>query len=174
LCATKYTSDDLVFEKLTQETDLSGFCCKKDQDDDPLEVDDFIHNYSKDHLEKKLSATWLCKHGEQIVGAISLSMSSIRVDDLTEEEAYLLEGLPFKQIPVLLLGQIGTDVDHRRRNVCKEMCDFGISAAARMSKDIGCRYVALSTIQELVHVYERIGFIRKNINKQRIVMTQRI
>ena len=171
---SKYTSDDLVFEKLAQDTNLNGFCCRIDDEDDPLEVNDFIHNYAKDHLEKKLSTTYLCMYKAQIVGVISLSMSSIYLSDLPEEEAQSLGDLPFKQIPVLLLGQIGTDIKHRRRSVCREMCDFSIAAAARLSEDVGCRYIALSTVQEKVPVYKKIGFIRKASKKDRVILTQRI
>ena len=140
LCQKKYTSADLTIEELTQDTDLSGFCCDAGNGDDPMEVNDYIINYAKDHLEKKLSKTYLCYYGSEIVGAIAMSMGSIYLKDLPPEEIAKLGDLDFKQVPVLLLGQIGTDVKHRRRGVCREMCDFALGIASKLSEEVGCRY----------------------------------
>lgn len=170
----KYTMADLNIEELTQETDLSGFCCDAGKGDDPMEVNDYILNYSKDHLEKKLSKTYLFYHGSEIVGAIAMSMGSIYLKDLPPDEVAELGELDFKQVPVLLLGQIGTDVNHRRRGVCREMCEFALGIASKLSEEVGCRYVALATITEKVPIYESCGFIRKTSKKPRVIMAQRI
>jgi len=108
------------------------------------------------------------------VGAIAMSMGSIYLKDLPPEEIAKLGDLDFKQVPVLLLGQIGTDVKHRRRGVCREMCDFALGVASKLSEEVGCRYAALATYPEKVPIYESCGFTRKASEKQRVVMAQRI
>lgn len=174
MCQKKYTDADLTVLELTQETDLSGFCCDAGNGDDPKEVNDFIINHAKDHLAKKLSKTYLFYYGSELVGVISISMGSIYLKDLPPEEVAELGDLDFKQVPVLLLGQIGTDVNHRRRGVCREMCDFAVGIASKLSEEVGCRYAALATYPKIVPIYESCGFTRKTTGKQRVIMAQKI
>ncbi len=115
-----------------------------------------------------------CTQEGVIVGVISVSMGSIKLKDLPPDELEDIGKIEFDDIPVLLLGQIGTHVCHRRHGVCREMCDFGVSIAARLSEEIGCRYVALATKQEKVPIYESCGFKRKTLEKKRVVMAQRV
>ena len=169
----KFTFEDFKnnIQILSRDHDLSDFCCDFE---DELGVNEFIHVEAFNYQNMNLGITYLFFHREKCLGFITLSMGSINLEELTEEEARKMGAKPFNHFPALLIGQIGTHNDFRERHIGTIMVNYALGMADRMCEEIGCRYLSLVTTQSKITIYTRMGFEVKNSGKKRIVMAQRV
>lgn len=156
---------------LSEEHDLSEFCCDFE---DESGVDDFIHFEALGFQTLQLGTTYLFYYKEKCLGFITLAMASIRLKELEEEEADKMGEKAISSFPSLLIGQLGTHNDFRRKGIGSILIEFALGMADSLSNQIGCRYVSLVTRPGLVHFYQKLGFSTKNPGKERVVMAQRV
>jgi GNAT superfamily N-acetyltransferase len=135
---TKYSSPD----------EFTDFVCEKKG------YIDFVRlpNEAMRHQELKLGITYVFKHGTKSVGFVTLAMSALRRKNLPEQSK---KEKPHPDVPSLLLGQMARDSAHRGKDVGKVMMTFVLDTAAKLSKQIGCRFVILDAENDKVAHYEK-------------------
>lgn len=167
---SKFQLEDLSYEKLSEDVDLSSFCCDKG---DELGVDEFIHNEALDYQKGLYGVTYLFYYNDEVVGFVTLAMGSVRANELPEG----MEADPDMEIstfPSLLIGQIGVDNRFRKRDTGRIMCEWCVGMAAEFAKSIGCRYISAVTEKTKIGFYEKCGFKTRNPKKRRIVMVRKV
>ena len=165
----KIKPEELTVEKLSIETDLSSFCCSNE---DETGVDEFIHDEALKYQEEKMGTTYLFYYGEILVGFATISMNSIKIDESPDEEK--LEWIGLKRIPVVYIGQLGTDNSYRKRDIGKIICDWCTAKAEELSEEIACRYIVLHTYSSKIDFYTKCNFETTDPTKKDILMVRKI
>lgn len=161
---------ELSFRKLTEDVELSSFCCDKD---DELGIDEFIHSEALDYQKGHYGVTYLFYHSNEIVGFVTVAMGSVRAKELPEEMETNDESR-IKTFPSLLIGQLGVDNKYRKRNLGSILCDWCVGLAVELSDRIGCRYVSPVTNKNKIDFYRKCEFKTENPNKERIMLVRRV
>ena len=139
--------------KILEKTDdLSTFACDKD---DPMGLDEFIHEEAIQFQKEKLGITHLFLYKEQIVGFATLAMSEIEVK---EAPSLLSAGIKVKNFPALLIGLLAVHNDYRDRHVGRIICLWCLEIAKELSREVGCRLVVVLTEGKTVEFYKKSGF----------------
>lgn len=145
--------DQIWFKKLEMADDISAFHCNNDDDSG---CEDFIHkeNEAKQYQKERHGITYLFYYGDQMVGYVTLAMSSISAERL-EEGA---EGIRLRFYPCLFIGRVAVDNEWRHRDIGTYIADWATGLALELSEQIGCRYVVLEAKESKVQFYSGIGF----------------
>lgn len=101
------------------------------------------------------------KSGQRLVGFFSVSMSSIQTKKLEAVE-HVPDAHAIYSYPVVLLGQLGVDREHRHQGIGSMMINFCVGLAQEFSGRIGCRYVVLQTSQDRTELYRKLRFIQSS------------
>lgn len=149
--------DKLQFDKLTENDRLSQLDCTEKDGSDPLEIQKFVQGNAARFQKANLSAVYVVRYEDEIVGCFSLSMFAINVERLAITEK--VKEAAFKSYPAMLLGQMCTNKKDRGRNIGSYVCKFAVGLAQELSSKVACRYVMLHTNKERVSFYERNEFI---------------
>ncbi len=113
-------------------------------------------NQAKRLEAENTSVTYLFRVGSDIIGYVTLAMSSLKRSDLPKS---LQDSHRFSKIPCLLLGQMARDKRYRNKGVGKIMVAWVRSRAYELSREVGCRFVILDAELDRKDHYERyLGF----------------
>jgi predicted N-acetyltransferase YhbS len=83
------------------------------------------------------------------MGSISVEATNLRLDFFDDKVRY----------PALLLGRVAVDNDFRKRDIGRCMCMWAVGLARKLSRQLGCRFVVLSTKDESrITFYKKCGF----------------
>jgi GNAT superfamily N-acetyltransferase len=165
----KFNSSDLTVERLSDEHDLSIFCCSQD---DISYVDEFIHKEALRYQDENMGVTHLFFYTDEIVGFVTLSMTYIEGKDAPDPQSLAYFGN--KKPPSMLIGQIGVDNKCRKRGLGRVLCQWCEGLAIKLNDKVGCRYLVLHTEKELIGFYEKCGFITKKPNKDSPLMVKKV
>ncbi|MGD0160685.1 MAG: GNAT family N-acetyltransferase [Candidatus Bathyarchaeia archaeon] len=139
--------------KILEETDdLTSFDCSTN---DTMELNLFIHSEAIPYQKEKLGITYLFLYNDLIVGFVTLAMSKIEAKWMPSVFRAKTE---IKDYPALLVGQLATRNDYRKRKIGKTMCLWCLENAKQLSEKIGCRLVIVFTKGKLNEFYEKCGF----------------
>lgn len=166
---SKIPPGDFMLSPLKEASELVSFDCSKD---DPTNVNDFYRKDAWNYHVNGLSSTTLFKYRDEVVGCISLCMSSIRNDGRVPEPGAL--DWFGSRIPALFVGQMATHNNHRNRGVSKNMLIYAYGLAVGISRKIGARYVWLETDGSLVGFYEKCGFKTFDRRAEYVLMFRKI
>lgn len=133
----------------------------RDDGSDPLGVHNFAQVRAQSYGRNKLSVIWGVKSGQRLIGFFSVSMSSIQTKKLEAVE-HVPEAPTIYSYPVVLLGQLGVDREHRHKGIGSTMIKFCVGLAQELSGRIGCRYIVLQTSQDRTDLYRKLRFIRSS------------
>jgi len=165
----RFTAEDLTVDILSEEYDLSSFDCSQD---DHSGVNEFIHKEALMYQEENMGKTYLFFYGEEIVGFTTISMTHIEQKEAPDSDD--LEYFGRKKPPAMLIGQLGVHNRLRGRELGGWLCSWCEGKAIELSGEVGCRYVALHTEQELIPFYEKNGFETTKPNKKSPIMVKKI
>ena len=156
-------SEELRFEELASQQ-LGSFDCRVNGKDEQG-LQEFIEKEARDYREKNLGVTYLVLLKGQVVGFLTLAMTSIRLERMMGEEK--IAGVPFENYPALLVGRLAVDKRFRRREIGSKICSWCLGLARDLSRIVGCRYVTLHARQEVVQFYTRNFFIVSEAEKDK-------
>jgi GNAT superfamily N-acetyltransferase len=139
-------------------TEDVGSCDFREDDLDPLGVDNFIRNKALAYQHYRLCVIYIIACGGAILGFFTVSMGVIDAKKLTEGEQ-VETASNLRSYPGLLLGYMGVDRRYRKKGLGKWICDYCIGLAIEWSDKIGCGYVFLETSENKKQFYEKVGFI---------------
>ena len=167
----KFKSIDITFEKLSEDSNLSDFCCDFE---DELGVNDFIHNEAWLYHTGNFGVTYLYYYKDVLIGFVTIAMGNIDAKKEAPDKEEIDEEITIKQYPSLLIGQIGVHNDCRGRGLGKIICDWCAGKAAELQDIIGCRYVSVTTIKKWIGFYEKCDFKTTNLGKKYIIMVRKV
>jgi len=146
--------DEVEPRRLEFNDDFSNFNC--DHEDD-LGCNEFIHseNEAKQYQKERHGITYLFFYEEEMIGYVTLAMSSIQAKRLDEED---ITAIHLTFYPCLLIGRLAVANEKRHQGIGKYLANWSTGVALEMSERIGCRYVVLETSENKVDFYLRCGF----------------
>ena len=151
---TIFSPTDVTIQRLRIEDDTGFFDCGNS------DLNDYIRFQAKDqqlqHAAIVYLATVSTPTSTEIVGFLSLSMSSIEVSNIGTNQRPL--HTPYRYYPSLMIGRLGTDTRFQRRGVGRTLCLYAIATAARLRDEVGCQFVILNAKRDSIHFYKRCGF----------------
>jgi GNAT superfamily N-acetyltransferase len=139
---------DFIVSTYSSPDEFADFVCEKKGYTDFVQLPDEALR----HQELKLGITYVFKHGTKSAGFVTLAMSALKRKKLPEKSR---KEKPHPDVPSLLLGQMARDSAYRGKGVGKVMMTFVLDTAARLSKQIGCRFVILNAEPDKVDHYEK-------------------
>ncbi len=145
--------DKIWHKKLEPTDDLSAFHCDREDDSG---CNDFIHkeNEAKQYQRERQGITYLFFYEDQLVGYVTLAMSSISAERLEEGT----EDVRLRFYPCLFIGRIAVDNGWRHKDIGTYMANWCTGLALELSEQIGCRYIVLEAKESKVKFYGTIGF----------------
>lgn len=142
--------DEIVLRKLTLEDDTASFSCGQ------KDLDEYIWFQAKDQQLEGAAVVYLALIGTKILGFVSLNMSSIRADLVVEE--HQPERTPYVYFPSLMIGRLAVEKQCWMQGVGKLLCQYALSTAIKLRKEVGCQFVILNAKKDSIKFYVRCGF----------------
>ncbi|MGO9646167.1 MAG: GNAT family N-acetyltransferase [Candidatus Bathyarchaeia archaeon] len=152
---------DLELKKLTCNVDPSIFDCTEDDGSDPHGLHAFITKEAEQYLSEGLGITYLAHHGQVPVAFLTMSMTNIPMNFLDNSEQVGEARFPY---PAILIGRLAVVKSFRGKSVGTYLTQWGIGLARQVAEKVGCRYVALHTLEHRVSFYTRnpLNFIESS------------
>jgi GNAT superfamily N-acetyltransferase len=130
------------------------------------DLNEYILYQALEQQNEGSSTTYLARHGSDIVGFVSLAMSSLRVEYV--ERKHLFKASRYQSLPSLMIGRLAVDKEHQGRDFGTELCDFAVANAMDLRSRLGCQFVIVNAKPGSIQFYEKIGFqLGPNQLKQR-------
>lgn len=156
-------SDDLIFLSALEGDRLagpppSGFDCAREAQNR------FLYQQAWTDQEESISTTYLYSVQGVLAAYATVCMHAIILG--TREKP---RSIRYKQIPAVHLAQMGVDRRFQGTGMGRRILADVIRLARESSEFVGCRYLALDAIPDLLDWYARWGFrINKVVQKQRL------
>ena len=100
---------------------------------------------------------------KEIVGYVSLAMFSMRKSLLPKKD----RNVGYRDIPVMLLGQIATHQDYEGRGIGEFMVLWTAGMARRYSRGVGCRGIVLHPHDDVIDWYvNKLNFCHLKDNEK--------
>ena len=144
--------EELTFEVLTDQHDLSGFNCDAD---DELGLSEFIHEQALQFQKEKMGITYLFYYKDEIVGFATLSMSQIEIKETKIKLAFKTK---ITDYPALMIGRLATNNNYRNRHVGKSICLWCLNLGQQLAAQIGCKMIIICTNTQKHPFYSCCGF----------------
>ena len=128
----------------------------------------FVTNLRHGALEDQKNGdgvTYVWNAGDTIVGYASISMFSIKTDSVPGG----VPGVRFKDLPAVLLGQLATHEDYEGMGMASRIILWLVGFSRSLSRQIGCRGIALHSDADVIPFYEKNNFIHL-VNSKRNAM----
>ena len=125
------------------------------------DLDRFFRKYAgQNQFKHHVGVTYIATDGETIHGFVTVSASSIEIEDLPAKQRKKLPSYP---LPVLRMARLATSRDVRGKGVGKLLLRFVLQLARDMADDLGCVGVVVDAKEGAVAFYERYGFERFDV-----------
>lgn len=150
--------------------DVGDFTCGDD------DLDDFLRSDAQRLAAANISRTYLARHpdtGDAVLGYISLSADSIRLDEAAREGLGI--AVEFQAIPALKVGRLACRKDDHCRGAGTAMMRFAYVAALSLAKTAGVRLLTVDAYPKAVSFYEKLGFVPNEMSgKKRTTVSMRL
>jgi GNAT superfamily N-acetyltransferase len=147
---TSIPHEELRVLPLTRDYDLSTFRSTNDELNDFL-IDDAL--ISQDVL---ISRTYLCYHGEALVGFLTLVTDTIEVKLVEAPDG--VDGYQYSKYPCIKIARIAVDREYAGKGIGRFLLLWAVGTVYRVSRVVGCRYITVDAKKESVRFYEKNGF----------------
>ena len=135
---------------LHKNDDLSSFDCGT------IELNQFLKQYAKQNQFKHyIGTTYVAVVDDIIIGYLSISASSIRIEELSNE---LSKKLPKYPLPILRLTRLGVDVKYQNLGIGKQLLKFTLGLTLKQKEQFGCFALVVDAKEKSVGFYEAYGF----------------
>jgi GNAT superfamily N-acetyltransferase len=127
-----------------------------------IELDRFFQRYAgQNQFRHHLGTTYVAVDGSAILGFATVAPSELTADELP---AARRKRLPRYPLPVLRLARLATDERARGQGVGSELLRAVFALAHQLAADFGCIGVVVDAKSDAVGFYERLGFVRLQID----------
>jgi GNAT superfamily N-acetyltransferase len=159
----KIDFNELEVRKLSEECNVSSFCCGYDA------VDEFLQKEAMSFQNEKLGTTYLWYHRERLIGFATLIMSQLKKNEM-HKETRLEVGKEF--YPAILIGQLGVQKEFQKLGIGSMICGWCLGKAHELSEQLGCRFLIVNAVENKIDWYKRRGFqlLPKQGNRREKVM----
>jgi len=135
---------------LARDDDRSTF---SSGDDD---LDRFFRKYAgQDQFKLQLGVTYVATDDERIHGFVTVSASSIEIEDLPKQRQRRLPRYP---LPVLRVARLAAAREAQGRGIGGLLLRYALTLAVNMSEEVGCIGVIVDAKEAAVSFYARYGF----------------
>ena len=125
---------------LTDSTPVDTFSCVES------EMEHYIKHKALNDQNNMLGKTMCWVLDKKILlGFISLATHSIDKKEMPDEDK---ESYRYRAIPSLLIGQFAAHKDYSHNDLGSIMLNYAIKTAYNTSMDVGCRFIALHSLNE--------------------------
>lgn len=142
--------DKIDIRKLTIDDDTASFDCKEQ------ELNEYIRDEAKKQQRDGAAVVYLAWYDAQLVGFVSLNMSSIRFQNIASQ--HLPSRTPYPYFPALMIGRVATEKMCQNQGVGRLLCLRAVAMAVRLRREIGCQFVILNAKKNSIDFYKRCGF----------------
>ena len=151
-------NDNYDFVDLSVETNLEGF---HSTDED---LNDFLHDESKDYQEEMLAMTYLMveRESQRIIAYYSLLNDVIRLDETEKKTRNRINRkIPYskqrKHYPAVKIGRLAVDKDYVGMGFGRLILQT-VMYIFTHNKKSGCRFLTVDALTDATPFYERNGF----------------
>jgi GNAT superfamily N-acetyltransferase len=124
---------------------------------------EFIRETAVFSQNEGLSATYLAKDvSDSVIGYVTLAMASVRFEAHERPT-----GAAVSALPALLIAQLAVGKTAQGKGVGKQLVRFATGIAQSLRHSIGCRYLVVDCIPEMVPFYEPMAFRESKGEKRR-------
>lgn len=135
---------------LTKDDNTSSFDCEE------ANLNQFLKQYAKQNQFKHyIGTTYVAILDGDIVGYISVSSSSIRIEALSK---VVHKKLPQYPLPILRLTRLAVDVHYRNKGIAKALLRWGLQLTLKQKEQFGCFGLVVDAKNESIGFYEQFGF----------------
>ena len=130
------------------------------------EFTDYYRTESLQDIRERLVRMYVAKHGNLVVGYVTLAMAHLRHDATDEIRAKEVNG----NIPALLISHLAVHKNFHRRGIGTQLLNLVFHIAPKLERWAGCRYVMLNPRDDggVRDFYNNYGFTYyPNINDDR-------
>jgi len=133
---------------LQKNDDLSSFDC------DDLELNLFLKKYAKQNqFRHYIGTTYVYIYEEKIIGFATVSVGSIRSENIQNISKY-----PKYPLPILRISRLAIDKSFKNQGFGKELLKFAINIAKEQKDKCGCIGILVDAKEKSVKFYEKFGF----------------
>jgi len=153
--------DKIKIVRLEENTPLSSFDCGD------IDLNDFLHNDSKNYLKSMLAVTYLIKVENEIAAYFCLSYDSLtRTTVLTEEEKALWNKVGRKipnskrrkTYPAVKIGRLAVAKDYSGLGLGKQLLLSVREMYVNEPHHAGCRFITVDACRSALDFYEKNRF----------------
>ena len=153
--------DKIKIVRLEENTPLSSFDCGD------IDLNDFLHNDSKNYLKSMLAVTYLIKVENEIAAYFCLSYDSLtRTTVLTEEEKALWNKVGRKipnskrrkTYPAVKIGRLAVAKDYSGLGLGKQLLLSVREMYINEPHHAGCRFITVDACRSALDFYEKNRF----------------
>jgi GNAT superfamily N-acetyltransferase len=145
----------MLIRQLEEDDQRGSFDCG----DHPL--NNYLHRFAwQNQARNQVGVTWIAvdeNHPKLILGYYTLAAGSVSRARLVRPGC---SGLPYAEIPVVLLARLAVDRRFQRRGIGELLLLHAVDRALAVGCEIGCRCLIVDAYPNAVVWYERFGFIR--------------
>jgi GNAT superfamily N-acetyltransferase len=147
-------------EPLTADHDLTRFSCGRP------ELDDWLKRHALAN-EGRTSRTYVVSLERRVLAFCALAAGSVQREVLPRK---LRHGTP-QQIPVIVLGRLGTDEAFQGRGIGKHLLRDAIARTIAAAKTIGVRALLVHALDaEAAMFYAKYGFVPCPVGERTLLL----
>lgn len=135
------------------------------------DLDGYLKHYAWQDVKKRVSSLFvaLSPRKDSIAGFYTLSMNSVKITDLPNENASKLPGYP--RIGVVLLGRLAVDLNFRKLGLGECLLMDGMSRS--LGSEVGWWAMVVDSKNGAEGFYSRYGFIPFEDSKCRLFLPRK-
>lgn len=132
------------------------------------ELVDFLQQDALNQQKRKISVTylWFKRDTNDLVAYITISPDCVKVKNIDGQLAQRFrdKGINYKSLPALKIGRLCVQDKFLKRGIGKLIIQFAINIAAKLSQQVGCRFLYLDAKRnpnsnlDVIHFYKHMGF----------------
>lgn len=143
-------SNKLEFSPYSPLDDFSNLDFRDRDNQDPLDVDKFIHDNPQYNVENNLSAIFSVRYENNLVAYFTLSMSIIQKKEMQPDDVI---NTTFQPYPALLLGLLGVEKNYQGRGIGQNICKFCRGIGQELNDKAACAFLILRTTAKLAKLF---------------------
>ncbi len=121
-----------------------------------VELNQFLRQYAKQNQFKHyIGTTYVAVAEDIIIGYLSVSAGSVRIEDFSSEHS---KKLPKYPLPILRLTRLGVDIKYQNIGIGKQLLKFALQLTQKQKEKFGCFALVVDAKENSVGFYEAYGF----------------
>ena len=124
------------------------------------ELNNFFKNYaSQNQFKHYIGITYVAVIENIIVGFVTISSSSIKIDDYENVK----EKLPKYPLPILRVSRLAVDKNYQNQGIGQELLKLSLNLSIEQKNKFGCIGIVVDAKNESIDFYKQFGFEAINI-----------